>query len=121
MEPMVSKHHLAVDTDTHEIIAADMTLSGVTDAEVLPNLLKHAEPSRKFREMEYTMQGRATGRLGLSKRFLYPSCEGGGPSEKMGIHAIWRLAARNPMGRAISGKYGYHRRSLSEAVMSRVK
>ena len=34
------KLHLAVDTDTHEIIAAELTLSGVTDAEVLPNLLK---------------------------------------------------------------------------------
>jgi hypothetical protein len=34
------KLHLAVDTDTHEIIAAELALSGVTDAEVLPNLLK---------------------------------------------------------------------------------
>ncbi len=33
------KLHLAVETDTHEIIAAELTLSGVTDAEVLPNLL----------------------------------------------------------------------------------
>ncbi|GEA60589.1 hypothetical protein [Vibrio comitans] len=29
--------HLAVDTDTHEIIAVEPTLSGVTDAEVQPN------------------------------------------------------------------------------------
>ena len=29
------KRHLAVDTDTHEIIAAELTLSGVTDDEVL--------------------------------------------------------------------------------------
>lgn len=34
------KLRLAVDTNTHEIIAAELTLSGVTDAEVLPNLLK---------------------------------------------------------------------------------
>ena len=34
------KLHLAVDTDTHEIIAAKLTLSGVTDAEVIPSLLK---------------------------------------------------------------------------------
>ncbi len=34
------KLHLAVDTDTHEIIAAELALSGVTDVEVLPNLLK---------------------------------------------------------------------------------
>lgn len=34
------KLHLAVDTDTHEIIAAELSLSNITDAEVLPNLLK---------------------------------------------------------------------------------
>ncbi len=34
------KLHLAVDTDTHEIIAAELILSGVTDEEVLPNRLK---------------------------------------------------------------------------------
>lgn len=34
------KLHLAVDTNTHEIIAAELSLSNVTDAEVLPNLLK---------------------------------------------------------------------------------
>ncbi len=32
--------HLAVDTSTHEIVAAELSLSNVTDAEVLPNLLK---------------------------------------------------------------------------------
>lgn len=34
------KLHLAVDTSTHEIIAAELSLSSVIDAEVLPNLLK---------------------------------------------------------------------------------
>lgn len=34
------KHHLAVDTYIYEIIAAELTLSSETDAEVLPNLLK---------------------------------------------------------------------------------
>lgn len=41
------KLHLAVDTDTHEIFAAELTLSGVTDAEVLPNLLKQTRRSIK--------------------------------------------------------------------------
>ncbi|MCV5275034.1 transposase, partial [Escherichia coli] len=35
-----SKLHIAVDTSTHEIVAAELSLSNVTDAEVLPNLLK---------------------------------------------------------------------------------
>ncbi|WP_029807891.1 IS5/IS1182 family transposase, partial [Vibrio parahaemolyticus] len=34
------KLHLAVDTSTHEVVAAEPSLSNVTDAEVLPNLLK---------------------------------------------------------------------------------
>nr|WP_259345143.1 IS5 family transposase [Vibrio parahaemolyticus] len=36
------KLHIAVDTSTHEIVAAKLSLSNVTDAEVLPNLLKQA-------------------------------------------------------------------------------
>lgn len=37
---MWRKLNLAVDTSTHEIVAAELSLSGVTDAEVLPNLMK---------------------------------------------------------------------------------
>lgn len=43
------KLHLAVDTDTHEIIAAELSLSNVTDAEVLLNLLKQTR--RKIAEI----------------------------------------------------------------------
>jgi hypothetical protein len=65
------KLHLAVDTDTHEIIAAELTLSGVTDekySSIYSN--KHAEPSRRSREMVHTIQGNAIGQLGLRKRYL---------------------------------------------------
>ena len=34
------KLHIVVDTSTHEIIAAELSLSMVTDGEVFPNLLK---------------------------------------------------------------------------------
>ena len=37
---MWRKLHIAVDASTHEIIAAELSLSTVTDAEVLPKLLK---------------------------------------------------------------------------------
>ncbi len=43
------KLHLAVDTSTHEIVAAELSLSNVTDAEVLPNLLKQTR--RKITEI----------------------------------------------------------------------
>ncbi len=36
------KLHIALDTSTHEIVAAELSASNVTDAEVLPNLLKQA-------------------------------------------------------------------------------
>ena len=32
--------HIAVDTSTHELVAAELSLSNVTDAEVFPNLLR---------------------------------------------------------------------------------
>ena len=35
-----SKSTAQTDTDTHAIIAAELSLSNVTDTEVLPNLLK---------------------------------------------------------------------------------
>ncbi len=43
------KLHLTVYTNTHEIIAAELSLSTVTDAEVLPNLLKQTR--RKILEI----------------------------------------------------------------------
>ncbi|GMQ48322.1 hypothetical protein VB10N_33210 [Vibrio sp. 10N] len=46
---MWRKLHLAVDTSTHEIIASELSLSTVTDAEVLPNLLKQTR--RKILEI----------------------------------------------------------------------
>ncbi len=41
------KLHLAVDTSTHEIVAAELSLSGVTDGEVLPNLLQQTRRTIK--------------------------------------------------------------------------
>ncbi len=49
-KPRVSrKLHLTVDTSTHEIVAAEPSSSNVTDAEVLPNLLK--QTSRRIIEI----------------------------------------------------------------------
>lgn len=42
------KLHIAVDTDTHEIITAEWNLSSVTDAKVPPNLLTN---TRKIAEI----------------------------------------------------------------------
>lgn len=44
---MWRKLHLAVDTYSHEIVAAELSLSGVTDGEVLPNLLQQTRRTIK--------------------------------------------------------------------------
>lgn len=44
---MWRKFHLAVDTSTNEIVAAELSLSGVTDAEVLPSLLSQTQRTIK--------------------------------------------------------------------------
>ncbi len=46
---MWRKLHIAVDNHTHEIIGAELSLSNVTDAEVMPNLLKQTH--RKIRNI----------------------------------------------------------------------
>ena len=43
------KLHIAVDTSTYEIVASELSLSNITDAEVLPNLLKQTR--RKILEI----------------------------------------------------------------------
>ncbi len=43
------KLHIAVDTSPHEIVAAELSLSNVTDAEVFPYLLKQTR--REVREI----------------------------------------------------------------------
>ncbi len=46
------KLHLAVDTSTHEIVAAELSLSNVTDAEVLPTYLsRHVVKSLRYQLM----------------------------------------------------------------------
>nr|WP_238337574.1 transposase [Arsenophonus endosymbiont of Aphis craccivora] len=43
------KLHLAADSVTHEIICADLSLSGTTDAQALPGLINQTH--RKIREV----------------------------------------------------------------------
>ncbi len=118
------KLHLAVDTCTHEIIAAELSLSTVTDGEVLPTLLKQTQ--RKIIEIsgDGAYDTRACYEAISSKRAraLVPPRTGA---------ALWE--AGHPRNQAVacqklSGsnkrwkkEYGYHKRSLSETAMFRVK
>ena len=118
------KLHLAVDTSTHEIIAAELSLSTVTDAEVLPNLLKQTR--RKILEIsgDGAYDTRNCHKAIQIKRAvaLIPPREGA---------AFWERG--NPRNLAVGcqklygsnkhwkERYGYHKRSLSETAMYRVK
>ncbi len=83
------KLHLAVDTSTHEIVAAELSLSNVTDAEVLPNLLsKHAEELSRYLVMALMTQGIATMPYGSSELFHSSLQEKGQPSGRMVILGI---------------------------------
>lgn len=118
------KLHLAVDTDTHEIIAAELTLSGVTDAEVLPNLLKQTSRAIKEISGDGAYDTRECHRAIRVKKAipLIPPREGAAFWEK-GHPRNLAVGCQKLYGsnKKWKQKYGYHRRSLSETAMYRVK
>lgn len=116
--------HLAVDTSTHEIVAAALSLSNVTDAELLPNLLKQTR--RRIIEIPgdgaYDTGGcKDTIRIKRTVPLILPR-EGA---------AFWEQG--HPRNLAVGcqklydsnkkwkKRYGYNKRSLSETAMYRVK
>lgn len=118
------KLHLAVDTSTHEIVAAELSLSNVTDAEVLPNLLKQT----RRRIIEISGDGAYDTRdCHDAIRFkravpLIPPREGAafwenGHPRNLAVGCQKLYGSNNKWKK----RYGYHKRSLSETVMYRVK
>jgi len=118
------KLHIAVDTSTHEIIAAELSLSTVTDGEVLPNLLKQTRRNI----LEVSGDGADDTRachVAIKVKgaiALIPPREGAafwerghprnlavGCQQLYGSNKYWKK------------RYGYHKRSLSETAMYRVK
>lgn len=118
------KLHLAVDTNTHEIIDAELSLSNVTDAEVLPNLLKQTR--RKIAEISgdgaYDTKDCYEAIRIKRAVALIPPRDGA---------ALWERGHPRNLGVACQKlyglnkhwiqRYGYHKRSLSETAMYRVK
>ncbi|HAV1327602.1 TPA: IS5 family transposase [Vibrio parahaemolyticus] len=118
------KLHLAVDTSTHEVVAAELSLSNVTDAEVLPNLLKQT----RRRIIEISGDGAYDTRdCHDAIRFkraapLIPPREGAafwenGHPRNLAVGCQKLYGSNNKWKK----RYGYHKRSLSETVMYRVK
>ncbi|EGR2064904.1 IS5 family transposase [Vibrio cholerae] len=118
------KLHLAVDTSTHEIVAAELSVSNVTDAEVLPNLLKQT----RRRIIEISGDGAYDTRdCHDAIRFkraipLIPPREGAafwenGHPRNLAVGCQKLYGSNNKWKK----RYGYHKRSLSETTMYRVK
>ncbi len=64
------KLHIAVDTSTHEIVAAELSLSNVTDAKYSPTYLsRHVVKSLRYQVMERMTQGIAMMLYESSERF----------------------------------------------------
>lgn len=118
------KLHLAADTCTHEIVAAELSLSNVTDAEVLPNLLQLT----RRRIIEISGDG-AYDTRGCHDAIRFKRAIPLAPLRKGA--AFWKNS--HPRNLAVGchnlygsnnkrkNRYGYHKRSLSETAMYRVK
>ncbi len=118
------KLHITVDTSTHEIIAAELSLSNVTDTEVLPNLLKQTR--RKI--IEISGDGAYDTRnchdaIRIKRAVpLIPPREGAtfweqGHPRNLAV-GCQKLYGSNKKWKK---RYGYHKRSLSETAMYRLK
>ncbi len=112
--------HLAVDTSTHEIVAAELSLSNVTDAEVLPNLLKQTR--RRIIEISgdgaYDTRGCHDAiRFKRAIPLIPPAFWENSHPRNLAVGCQKLYGSNNKWKK----RYGYHKRSLSETAMYRVK
>lgn len=119
------KLHLAADSVTHEIICADLSLSGTTDAQALPGLINQTH--RKIREVsaDGAYDARCCHDVLLRKKIrpLIPPRNGAQywPDkyhERNHAVANQHLSGNNDVWKK---KVGYHRRSVAETAMFRIK
>uniref|UniRef100_UPI0025B8635D IS5 family transposase n=1 Tax=Candidatus Symbiopectobacterium sp. TaxID=2816440 RepID=UPI0025B8635D len=119
------KLHLAVDSVTHEIICADLSLSGTTDAQALPALINQTH--RKIREASadgaYDTVYCYDALLRKKIRPLIPPRRGAQywPDlyhERNHAVANQCISGSNDIWKK---KVGYHRRSVAETTMFRFK
>ncbi|MDF4876476.1 IS5 family transposase, partial [Vibrio parahaemolyticus] len=118
------KLHLAVDTSTHEVVAAELSLSNVTDVEVFSNLLKQTR--RRIIEISgdcaYDTRDchdairikRAVPRIPPREKAAF--WENGHP-RNLAVGCQKLYGSNNKWKK----RYGYHKRLLSEAALYRVK
>lgn len=123
------KLHLAIDPDSHEIQAALMTNTGVTDAEAVPDLLDQVdrEVTRVLADGAYDQSQvyEAVAERGAepvipprkdAKIRLHGNTRGPRHPRDENLRAVRRLGRRG-----WKRSSGYHRRSLGETAMRRIK
>lgn len=119
------KLHLAADSVTHEIICADLSLSGTTDAQALPALINqtHRKIKQASADGAYDVCYCHDALMKKKIRPLIPPRNGAQywpdkyPERNHAV-ANQHLSGSNDVWKK---KVGYHRRSVAETAMSRIK
>ncbi len=106
--------HLAIDTRTHEIVAAELSLSNVTDAEVLPIEIS-GDGAYDTRDCHDAIRFKRAVPL-IPPREGAAFWENGHP-RNLAVGCQKLYGSNNKWKK----RYGYHKRSLSETAMYRVK
>lgn len=119
------KLHLAVDSATHEIICADLSLSGTTDAQALPGLMNQTHRKIRVASADGAYDTRYCHDALLRKKIspLIPPRSGAQywPDkyhERNHAVANQHLSGSNDVWKK---KVGYHQRSVAETAMFRLK
>jgi hypothetical protein len=118
------KLHLAVDSNTHEVVCADLSLNNVTDSEAFRALSgRLTEKSGQPRQTGLTTPGSVTMNCGAKISALIPPRKGAGywPGEYADRNravANQRLTGSNARWKWTTD---YNRRSIAETAMYRVK
>src|SRR4051794_28296511 len=123
------KLHLAIDPDSHEIRAAMVTEPGVTDAEVVPDLLEQEDGQVEGVEADgaYDRRGVYEALLRRGARAIIPPRRDAriirhGNTSGPRLARDENLRRIREVGRAAwKRESGYHRRSLGETAMFRMK
>ena len=123
------KVHLAVDADSHEIRAVEMTDHRHGDGEILPDLLAQLPQEEQIASISgdgaYDTRSVHEASAARKAALLVPPRRNGKPWKTQTAGAPERnetLRAIKHLGRRLWKRWsGYHRRSLAETAMSRLK
>jgi IS5 family transposase len=123
------KLHLAIDADTHQIVAAVVTTNDMADCEILPDLLENTPDAVASVAADGSYDARACYQAIRKKgaRALIPPRKGAriwqhGNTQAERLERDQNLRAIRQGGRKRwKEQSGYHRRSLSETGMFRLK